>query len=404
MRILYITSGLPFSNGETFIYPELDALEQLGHSVHVCPRDRGRGSSAHGRSTHWSERAWRAGLLSLEVIVAAVRVGATRPKAVARALGLILQDPRPRVLVKNLAVLPKALWLGARVHSERIDFIHGHWCATTGTMAAVASLVSEVPYGITSHRWDLVEGNLLDEKVRTARFFRLISKSGRALVSAHGVDPVRTTLLHMGVELCSSSASVPISRSRIEIVCAANFLPVKGLDILLEAAERMKRAGLHFGVTIFGDGPLQGQLAAMRDRLGIDDVVSFPGRIDHSDLCARMKGGEFDIAVLPSRDLGEGLHEGIPVFLIEAMAAGLPVVSTHTGGIPELVVPGSGLLVADGDSAELANAIGDLIGSPTRRAGMGQCGRELVGHKFSAASVCRELASLMAAGASSGCS
>src|SRR5262249_6154047 len=128
-------------------------------------------------------------------------------------------------------------------------------------------------------------------------------------------------------------------------------------------------------VTLVGDGPMREELAAHAAEIGVDDMVTFAGAVGQDELPAYFHAA--DVFCQPS------FNEGIPVVLMEAMASGLPVVSTAVGAIAELVAEGeSGLLVPPARSRELADALRQLADSPELRTSMGEHGRRIVEDGF----------------------
>jgi glycosyltransferase involved in cell wall biosynthesis len=165
----------------------------------------------------------------------------------------------------------------------------------------------------------------------------------RELVTRLGWPAERITVIPNGVDL----GAPPVPRGEL-VGTLTSFDPVKGLDVLLDAATALPQARL----ALFGEG----DSAALRKRarsLGLDGRVSFPGHVRARDALARMA-----VFVLSS------YMENAPLALLEAMAAGVPVVATRVGGVPELVPEGTGLLVPPGDPAALAAAIGRLLDDP----------------------------------------
>jgi glycosyltransferase involved in cell wall biosynthesis len=142
-------------------------------------------------------------------------------------------------------------------------------------------------------------------------------------------------------------------------------------------------AGLECELHLAGDGPLRKQLEAQIEQLGLQSTVKFLGALKHAEVLAFYKRGHASLVVLPSRDLGSGLHEGIPVSLIEAMAYRVPVISTQTGAIPELITAKEGILVPQANPQALAEAIRTVLNSPTLRERFGRSGRERVQQHFS---------------------
>lgn len=392
-RVIYVTAFLPTGSGEAFIYPEIDELSRQGVEVLIVPRSVSSiGIGVHDASVRWKAKSKICGSLSLSVLSSFVSGVLVSPVEFCRVLLSVVRDRRPRILLKNLLVLPKAYWLASIVRANRADFIHAHWSATTATIAMIASKLTGVPYGVTGHRWDLVEGNLLQEKIRSAEFFRVIHAQGRDLVVSKTAD--EPLLLHMGVDIPRyspkpSAGHVPL------FMTAANLLPVKGIEHLIRASSQLKAAGIDHEMHIFGDGPLESSLRGLASGLDLHGVVHFRGRVANEELRRMMSSGGYAAAVLPSVDLGGGECEGIPVFLIEAMASGLSVISTRTGGIPELVDEESGWVVEAGDAKALAEAMAEAVRRPDearRRAGNA---RQVVEQGFSVEQVVRRLVQVM---------
>jgi colanic acid/amylovoran biosynthesis glycosyltransferase len=167
------------------------------------------------------------------------------------------------------------------------------------------------------------------------------------------------------------------------IFCPGNLLPVKGHCDLIAAMRILRDTGFECELHLAGDGPLRKRLEAQVEELGLRSVVKFLGALKHAEVLEFYKEGRAALVALPSRDLGSGLHEGIPVSLIEAMAYRVPVISTQTGAIPELVTPKEGILVPSADPEALAEAIRTVLTSSTLRERFGRFGRERVQQHFS---------------------
>jgi colanic acid/amylovoran biosynthesis glycosyltransferase len=380
--VVYLTARLPFGVGEPFIVPELDELERRGCRVEVVPV-RSSGEVVHADAERFARRENCVPLLSLEIARAAVGELLRRPAAVARALGTIGRSRNPSVLLKNLVVLPKALWLARRARQLDADHIHAHWAGTSATVALVAGEVAGIPWSLTAHRWDIAEDNLLRAKAERACFVRAISAHGAAELAAFAALPGWSPwVLHMGVHLPQREEG-PSSGGPLRVLVPARLVEKKGHVHLLDAAGLLRARGVEVQVDLAGDGPLEPLLRGRAAQLGLDGVA-FLGHVSHDELLDRMASGRWDAVVLSSVVTESGELEGIPVALVEAMACGLPVIGTATGGIPELLDGDAGLLVSPGDPEALANAVERLAGHPALRAELAGRGRARVEEGFSA--------------------
>lgn len=164
-----------------------------------------------------------------------------------------------------------------------------------------------------------------------------------------------------------------IGLEEMVLVCVANFRSAKGHEVLLDAMHFLKRENVQFSLWLVGDGNLRPTIEAKIQTLNLAQSVHLLGkRIDVSDILA-----DADVFVLASN------WEGMPGVIMEAMASSLPVVSTHVGGIPELVVEReTGFLVAPGDARALAAALKQLLDNPDLRRNMGSAGKDRIGKQF----------------------
>ncbi|MGD9685436.1 MAG: glycosyltransferase family 4 protein [Desulfobacter sp.] len=360
MKIIYITSRFPTGTSEAFLEDEIEELKKRGHHIIVIPmigtkRIRPEYDNPDASSAFF-------GLFHLKILFESILQVAVSPCRCLYALLSVTRTRRASIFLKNLLVYPKGLWLARLANSLKADHIHVHWASAPSSMALVACIVSGIPWSLTAHRWDIVENNLLARKFQEASFIRFISINGLEL--AQKIIPdfkrLKAVVLHMGVHLPHHYKTTDIMSPPFVILCPANLVPVKGHKYLFEAVAELCAKGFNIRLLLAGDGELRDQLERYAKSLGIGEKCSFLGHVNHSQLLDFYSRGEVSIVVLPSVDLGKGLHEGIPVSLIEAMSYGVPVVSTKTGGIPELLNDVSELVPA-ADSHALADAIAALL-------------------------------------------
>ncbi len=388
MTLLYVTVQLPHGCSEAFFLPEIRALIRLGHKVVLVPRSPG-GPVIH--DTALLSQSVRQGLFSPRVLASAAALAFRHPLRVLRAIASLTRGRSLLVGLKNLAVVPKALWL-ARL-AQRLDATHIHcqWAASTATMAMIASRLSGVPWSFTAHRGDIVENNLLAVKASHASFVRFISRDGVRMARDRGLGPdANVLLLHMGVDVPPQASWRPPSRP--VLLCPARLSAVKGHSHLLEALRILLDRGLPVELLLAGEGESLDSLQSLSRRLALHSAVRFLGPVAHRELLALYEHSAVSAVVLPSLDLGHGLHEGIPVALIEAMSYAVPVISTNTGAIAELVAPGTGILVPPAASTALASALEALLRNPQAAIELGLRGRHRVLAAFDQAHIVRRLA------------
>jgi colanic acid/amylovoran biosynthesis glycosyltransferase len=394
MRLIYVTAGFPTGSGEAFFAAEVEALRALGHDVRLVPI-RGRKQVVHDDAQALLRFAVVRPLLDATIVRTALTEFARRPGPVAAALGVVLRARSVRVALKNLAVAPKALWLGALARSLEAEHIHAHWAGTTASAALIASRVSGTPWSFTAHRWDIDEDNVLGRKTAEAAFARAIDRLGAEQVAAHASPGAEVLVVHMGVPLGESRPSARHDEGRsLRVLAAGNLVDKKGHSVLVDAAGLLRARGTPVTVEIVGGGPLEERLQSRIDSSSLGEVVRLAGPMPHGRLLGELAGGRWDVVVQPSVVLPDGETEGIPVTLLEAMAHGVPVVASTIGGIPELLEGDAGLLVPPQDPSALADALARLAADPELRAGLAESGRRRIAAEFEAGSVARRLSQL----------
>ena len=199
-------------------------------------------------------------------------------------------------------------------------------------------------------------------------------------LSGRGVDQSLIRLNYTGVPVPPQAHQPASGPPRLLQAC--RFLAKKGLDSTVQALAILRREGHDLSLTLAGDGPEMPALREMVSSLGLDQAVTFTGFLGPEELARLYR--EHDLFLHPSRTTAQGDREGIPNALLEAMAHGLPVVSTRHSGIPEAVVHGeNGWLIDKSDPAELAGALRVLVGSAEERGRLGAQARRTITERFS---------------------
>jgi glycosyltransferase involved in cell wall biosynthesis len=284
---------------------------------------------------------------------------------------------RPRVLVKSILAFSKAVRLATIVRESSIAHVHAHFANHPTTAAWIVHRLTGVSFSFTAHANDLfLRPAVLDRKVAEAAFVVAISDYN-ARVLARWFPQARVHVVHCGVD---TDRFVPRAqpRERRRLLCVASLEPKKGQCYLLEAVSLLREQGMSLHVVLAGDGPESASLEQRARELGIDRI-EFLGPRTSEQIAAELQRA--DVFVLPSVPDASGRMEGIPVALMEAMASGVPVVSTQLSGIPELV-SGAGVLVEPKDARALASAIAAVIDDDTLARSLTDLGRARVEKEF----------------------
>lgn len=295
-------------------------------------------------------------------------------------------------LVQYLSLREDMLALGetvALIRSLRPSLVHAH-SSKAGFLGRLAARVAGVPAVFTAHGWGFAEGVPWRRKMVATIGERLasrwssgiitVSEADRALALRYHVLPRdRITVVHNGVK-DTPERSRPGIADEVRIVMVARFAPPKDQVLLLKALVGQE---MPFRLCLVGAGPNQGAACALAGELGLSERVSFVGAC--SDVNRIL--GESSLFVLTS------IWEGLPISILEAMRAGLPVVASDVGGVREAVVDGeTGFLVDRGDLVMLRARLRQLLSDPELRTKMGEAGRKRYLERFTAARMVGETA------------
>jgi glycosyltransferase involved in cell wall biosynthesis len=350
----------------TFIQREVEALRALG--VDVVPfssrrptlEELGEGADATeiARTVYLLSSLWRAGLTLVPSLLGAP-VRAIRVIAASQRLS----PGGVRARLRHLAHALEAILLTRELRRRRLDTVHVHM-ANKGAMVALLGTVFDpgVTYSLTIHgsaEFFDMDRLRVRQKAEGATFVRFVSDTGRAQVMAF-TDPSswnRFHLVHCGVDPTRFTPRRAPVKGTLQVLAIGRLARIKGFQILLGAMRRLAGRGVPWELRVVGDGPERGSLEAMAERFGIRDRVRFLGPLAPSRVQAELETA----AVL----VVSSFMEGIPVVLMEAMAAGVPVVATNVGGVHELVEHGvTGRLVRPGSEEGLAAALEDVCSDP----------------------------------------
>lgn len=383
LRVLYVVSLFPCWS-ETFIVREMHAL--LGHGADVAilslkPASEAmvqeRAAELLDRTRHPRE-AWHS-MISMSAL--ALR----HPLVVGGFVATLCAHMwrQPGNLLRSLGALCRAAgqWRWIREFDPQI--IHAPWATYPATVAWFLSRLTRRPYSFTSRAHDIfIEDHMMAAKLASTALAVTITRNNvrhmARWMKAPGAVPIE--VVHSALDL-PEIAYRRDARAPHRLLSVGRLDPIKGFDVLLPALAELARRGVPFDSTIIGEGEERARLEAQRDALGLQRRVTFAGAQANTAVRAAM--AEATLMVMPCVVTPEGNADGIPNVLTEAMASGLPVVSTRVSGIPELIDDGvSGRLVEPNDVTALADAIAQMLSEPALRESCAEAGRRKVEREF----------------------
>ena len=385
MKILYITAQTPWGKGETFILEEMLGINYQGADLLVIPRNPSK-EIFHDQAKELLDNAIWFPLITPKMVIVSLKSLLIKSTIWKILRSIIIYSRSFRIFIKNLIVFPKAVFIIKLIRKKNVNHIHAHWGSTTSTMAYIISKICGISWSFTLHRWDIKENNMLKEKIKSSKFVRCISENGKnELLEIIGTDlKNKIKVIHMGVKIPINVDKVNNDEKKyFKIITPANLLAVKGHKYLIEACLILVEEGIkNFECIFYGKGLMKNELKGLIKKKLLNNYIKMPGMIPHEKLIEIYKNKKVNIVILPSINTKNGEHEGIPVALMEAMAYSIPVISTNTGGIPELLSDKAGVIVEEKKSQQLAIAIKKLIKNRNIRENIGRQGNERVCKEF----------------------
>ena len=225
----------------------------------------------------------------------------------------------------------------------------------------------------------------LAEKVRAADFVTACVRGNADMLrSLAGEGRGRVVWLYHGTDLARFGSIVKARVEQPMLLVVGRLAPAKGFDDAVMALGRLRTRGVHARLVVVGDGPERARLESLALEHGVREQVEFLGSLTHDAIVPLYASAWALLA--PSKVLANGRRDGIPNVVIEAMAAGIPVVGTRAAGLEEAIEPGvTGMLADPGDPDALAAAIEPLVRDAELADRMGLAARSRVQSQFDAA-------------------
>lgn len=387
----YVVKAFPRLS-ETFVLNEILAREAAGERIAIAslraPTDSRfhRGLSELDAPITWVPENAR----SAERTWAVLQQGAHDLPRFQDALGELL------AATANDAV--QAIEVARWALGNDVGHLHAHFATTATTVVRLASILSGLPYSFTAHAKDIfcdsVDEVALRQALSDAHHVVTVSEYNRAYLRRRfntGADRVHR--VYNGVDVHALGSLRHGDAGEPQVVSVGRLVAKKGFRYLVEAAGHLRRRGLDVPVAIGGTGVLEEELGAQIEQEGLAGQVTMLGPLAHGDVADLMASGTVFAAPFVIADDGD--REGLPTVVLEAMAIGIPVVSTPVTGVPEAIIDGeTGLLVPEGDSVALAEAIEALLSDADLRDRLTRGARALVEQRFTLPRQAIEMAGL----------
>jgi colanic acid/amylovoran biosynthesis glycosyltransferase len=409
--ILYVTTTLPTLT-VTFIYRELFQLEARGWKVLACSMNTPRSDRVSREAAELLSRTLYLDKVNRSRLLAgAFATLLRRPLRAARSL---LDALRPLELcgIRGAGALLfhflEAAYLAHVYRDAALRHIHCHFGSGPASIGMFLARFLGIDFSFVMHGTDeFLIPVALTAKLRQCAFAIAISAYMRSYVlRACGWQfSAKLKVVHCGIPLWRFESSVAERDQRsagapCEMLSVGQLQPRKGFDTLLTACAELHRRGFAFKCRIIGDGPQRNHLQQSIQMHGLETHVLMLGAVKQEHLLAHYRWA--DLFVLTCAVAANGDRDGIPVALMEAMAMGVPVVSTSMSGIPELIRSmEEGILVEAGDAGAVADAIVFLTEHPDRAKQMASRGRQKVRDHFDIVRTVDQLERLLLGGLAS---
>lgn len=293
-------------------------------------------------------------------------------------------------VVSQLYALKRFLqagYIAAHLLKNPVDALHAHFASSATRVANFVTRLSGIPYSFTAHAKDIFHEEVnpasLQRKIADARFVVTVSRFNQTYLQQEVQHdaPGDVRCLYNGIDLHHFRPDSAINRKPTLILAVGRLVEKKGFDVLVDACAILDRRGVDFRCEIVGKGDLHGPLARQIAAHNLEEKVILAGPRPQDEV--RLAYQQATVFALPCRIGSDGNRDGLPTVLLEAMACGLPVVTTPVTGNPEIVDDGiNGRLIPENDPLALANALADLLQDDVQRRQMSLTARMKVERYF----------------------
>lgn len=395
LNLAYVLNTYP-QPSHSFIRREIRALERQGFTVHRLAMRRAEATLVDPQDQE--EQAATEYVLEvggLALLTGLVLAFLRRPTRGLRALKLAWKLGRASEVgvLRHLIYLAEAAHVAQRCATLGVAHCHAHFGTNAAAVAALTRALGGPGYSFTVHgpeEFDAPHALSLGAKIEGAKFAIGVSQFGRSQLrrwTGFGAWN-RLHVVHCGIEPEKFADPKPLPDGPLRLVSIGRFVEQKGQMVLVDAMARLKDSHPDVRLSLVGDGEMRGDLERAIAQHGLMDRITLTGWLSEVEVRAQLEGAH--VLVMPS------FAEGLPMVVMEAMAAARPVIATYIAGTPELVVQGeTGWLTPAGDAEMLADQISQVAGmDQVALVEAGRMGRERVLQRHDVSEEAAKLAEL----------
>jgi glycosyltransferase involved in cell wall biosynthesis len=387
----YLFERFP-SFGQTFCYREVAELSRQDITPPIFSIRNPKDEPPQDWDTRIVQRVHY--LPEEKQLLDSVRLASKKGQVNAQTIGALDQWGRRTDFLR----LYQAVYVGLRLKEMGIRHVHAHFAGMAARTAYWITRFFPVTFSFTAHANDIFAPRSfeigLDKLMDAARV--IVTETDYAAQFLREQFPERADRIHRiynGLNLAEFGRA-DFSSPPALIVAVGRLIAKKGFANLIRACGLLAQREKLFRCEIIGDGPLENELRAQIEQLGLQNRVTLSGAKPQRDVRQRLAAA--NVFVLPSVVDAQGGMDNLPTVIMEAMATGLPVISTDIGGIPEMVVQNeTGFLVQPGDAVGLAGTIEKVIDDRRLAQRFGRGGYERARELFSIEKNVRDLCALL---------
>lgn len=377
MKIAYLLKKFPRLS-ETFVLGEILQQEARGTEVHVFSRRKPDDEPRHPQLA--TLRA------PVEVLPHSKEInpwqevfpGGTVQSSLLESIRRAMQELDGVEIARFPSLLTEAIYLVRRTRELGIEHVHVHFATDSAITAMLLQDLGGPTYSITAHAKDIyrstVDPRLLERLIERSAFVVTVCDANvrwiEGMVSTAAVQRVRR--LYNGIDLDAFS-TLDRPRESDSILAVGRLVEKKGFDVLLKSLALLRDREIPFTAKIVGDGDQRDELHSLRSQLQLENHVDLCGPMDQA--AVREEMSRATVFCLPCVHGEDGNRDALPTVLLEALAVGLPCISTPVTGIPEILGFGEcGVLVEERDVEGTASALESLLGDSGQRQKLADAG------------------------------